>query len=83
MLQTHFGPLELPFSLSTCVFCYFELSVFSCLIFSSLMNEPFFDSYVDRISNAKWELKELGLEHNGFVSLIYLLSATVFKILTL
>lgn len=42
------------------------------------MDEPVFDSYVDRISNAKWEVKELGLEHNGFVSLIYLLSATFF-----
>ena len=26
-----------------------------------------FYSYVDRIANAKWEVKELGLEHNGFV----------------
>ncbi|KAH9660434.1 syndetin [Citrus sinensis] len=25
------------------------------------------DGYVDRISNAKWEVKELGLEHNGFL----------------
>lgn len=24
--------------------------------------------YVDRIANAKWEVKELGLEHNGLVS---------------
>ncbi|CAL5426428.1 unnamed protein product [Camellia sinensis] len=26
--------------------------------------------YVDRISNAKWEVKELGLEHNGYVDLL-------------
>ncbi|KAJ0083830.1 hypothetical protein Patl1_30545 [Pistacia atlantica] len=29
------------------------------------------DGYVDRISNAKWEVKELGLEHNGSVNLDY------------
>ncbi|GAB2231111.1 hypothetical protein Droror1_Dr00027398, partial [Drosera rotundifolia] len=23
--------------------------------------------YVDRIANAKWEVKELGMEHNGYV----------------
>ncbi|KAL5765646.1 hypothetical protein ACOSP7_016263 [Xanthoceras sorbifolium] len=28
------------------------------------------DGYVDRISNAKWEVKELGLEHNGYVDLL-------------
>lgn len=28
------------------------------------------NGYVDRISNAKWELKELGLEHNGYVDLL-------------
>ncbi|XP_011005414.1 PREDICTED: coiled-coil domain-containing protein 132 isoform X4 [Populus euphratica] len=26
--------------------------------------------YVDRIANAKWEVKELGLEHNGYVDLL-------------
>lgn len=26
--------------------------------------------YVDRISNAKWEVKELGMEHNGYVDLL-------------
>lgn len=26
--------------------------------------------YVDRIANAKWELKELGMEHNGYVDLL-------------
>eukprot|EP00268_Persea_americana_P031621 TRINITY_DN3083_c0_g1_i1.p1 TRINITY_DN3083_c0_g1~~TRINITY_DN3083_c0_g1_i1.p1 ORF type:complete len:178 (-),score=20.86 TRINITY_DN3083_c0_g1_i1:241-774(-) len=26
--------------------------------------------YVERISNAKWEVKELGLEHNGYVDLL-------------
>lgn len=25
-----------------------------------------FGRYVDRIANAKWEVKELGLEHNGY-----------------
>lgn len=28
------------------------------------------NGYVDRISNAKWELKDLGLEHNGYVDLL-------------
>ncbi|KAI9194539.1 hypothetical protein LWI28_006939 [Acer negundo] len=28
------------------------------------------NGYVDRISNAKWEVKELGLEHNGYVDLL-------------
>ncbi|KAK9094083.1 hypothetical protein Scep_025552 [Stephania cephalantha] len=28
------------------------------------------DGYVDRIANARWELKELGLEHNGYVDLM-------------
>ncbi|XP_073150883.1 uncharacterized protein [Henckelia pumila] len=28
------------------------------------------DGYVDRIANAKWEVKELGLEHNGYVDLL-------------
>ncbi|KAF6147466.1 hypothetical protein GIB67_021292 [Kingdonia uniflora] len=28
------------------------------------------NGYVDRIANAKWELKELGLEHNGYVDLL-------------
>ncbi|KAF8403172.1 hypothetical protein HHK36_011269 [Tetracentron sinense] len=28
------------------------------------------NGYVDRVSNAKWELKELGLEHNGYVDLL-------------
>ncbi|KAL8546965.1 hypothetical protein ACS0TY_006612 [Phlomoides rotata] len=26
--------------------------------------------YADRIANAKWEVKELGLEHNGYVDLL-------------
>ncbi|KAI3722083.1 hypothetical protein L2E82_33109 [Cichorium intybus] len=26
--------------------------------------------YVDRIANAKWEVKELGMEHNGYVDLL-------------
>ncbi|XVF69047.1 hypothetical protein PTKIN_Ptkin11bG0050000 [Pterospermum kingtungense] len=26
--------------------------------------------YVDRVANAKWELKELGMEHNGYVDLL-------------
>lgn len=26
--------------------------------------------YVDRIANAKWELKDLGMEHNGYVDLL-------------
>ncbi|KAK1435111.1 hypothetical protein QVD17_00871 [Tagetes erecta] len=26
--------------------------------------------YADRISNAKWEVKELGMEHNGYVDLL-------------
>lgn len=26
--------------------------------------------YVDRIANVKWELKELGMEHNGYVDLL-------------
>ncbi|XP_057956018.1 uncharacterized protein LOC131149520 isoform X2 [Malania oleifera] len=28
------------------------------------------NGYVDRIANAKWELRELGLEHNGYVDLL-------------
>ncbi|XP_031111673.1 syndetin isoform X4 [Ipomoea triloba] len=28
------------------------------------------NGYVDRIANAKWELKDLGLEHNGYVDLL-------------
>ncbi|XP_042511409.1 syndetin [Macadamia integrifolia] len=28
------------------------------------------NGYVDRIANAKWELKDLGLEHNGYVDLM-------------
>ncbi|KAH7663045.1 Vacuolar protein sorting-associated protein 54 N-terminal [Dioscorea alata] len=28
------------------------------------------NGYVDKISNAKWEIKELGLEHNGYVDLL-------------
>lgn len=28
------------------------------------------NGYVDRIVNAKWELKELGMEHNGYVDLM-------------
>uniref|UniRef100_A0A2P2L7N4 Uncharacterized protein MANES_11G154000 n=1 Tax=Rhizophora mucronata TaxID=61149 RepID=A0A2P2L7N4_RHIMU len=28
------------------------------------------NGYVDRITNAKWEVKELGLEHNGYVDLL-------------
>lgn len=43
-----------------------------------------FGRYVDRISNAKWEVKELGLEHNGSVSLVlilYLLVGLIFKFL--
>ncbi|XP_030468838.2 uncharacterized protein LOC115687421 [Syzygium oleosum] len=28
------------------------------------------NGYVDRIANAKWEVKELGLEHNGYVDLL-------------
>ncbi|CAN0902476.1 Vps50 [Linum grandiflorum] len=28
------------------------------------------DGYVDRIAAAKWEVKELGLEHNGYVDLL-------------
>ncbi|KAL2652577.1 hypothetical protein R1flu_020705 [Riccia fluitans] len=27
-------------------------------------------SYIDRIANVKWELKELGMEHNGYVDLL-------------
>ncbi|KAL8476802.1 hypothetical protein ACS0TY_029197 [Phlomoides rotata] len=27
-------------------------------------------TYADRIANAKWEVKELGLEHNGYVDLL-------------
>lgn len=27
-----------------------------------------FCRYVDRIANSKWEVKELGVEHNGFVT---------------
>ena len=23
--------------------------------------------YIDRIANVKWELKDLGMEHNGYV----------------
>lgn len=26
-----------------------------------------FSRYVDRIANAKWEVKDLGLDHNGYV----------------
>lgn len=33
----------------------------------SLLN---INGYVDRIANAKWEVKELGLEHNGYVDLL-------------
>lgn len=28
------------------------------------------DGYTDKIANAKWEVKELGLEHNGYVDLL-------------
>ncbi|KAL6506435.1 hypothetical protein OROGR_024616 [Orobanche gracilis] len=28
------------------------------------------NGYVDRIANGKWEVKELGLEHNGYVDLL-------------
>ncbi|XP_049379765.1 uncharacterized protein LOC125844495 isoform X2 [Solanum stenotomum] len=28
------------------------------------------NGYVDRIANAKWEVKELGVEHNGYVDLL-------------
>ncbi|KAK9279860.1 hypothetical protein L1049_013542 [Liquidambar formosana] len=28
------------------------------------------NGYVDRIANAKWDVKELGLEHNGYVDLL-------------
>ncbi|KAL5580161.1 hypothetical protein UlMin_012603 [Ulmus minor] len=28
------------------------------------------NGYVDQISNAKWEVKELGMEHNGYVDLL-------------
>ncbi|XP_058077735.1 uncharacterized protein LOC131226076 isoform X2 [Magnolia sinica] len=28
------------------------------------------NGYADRIANARWELKELGLEHNGYVDLL-------------
>ncbi|KAL3530480.1 hypothetical protein ACH5RR_009802, partial [Cinchona calisaya] len=28
------------------------------------------NGYVDRIANAKWEVKELGMEHNGYVDLM-------------
>ncbi|KAJ4835617.1 hypothetical protein Tsubulata_010861 [Turnera subulata] len=28
------------------------------------------NGYVERIANAKWEVKELGLEHNGYVDLL-------------
>lgn len=28
------------------------------------------NAYVDRIANSKWEVKELGLEHNGYVDLL-------------
>ncbi|XWS28656.1 hypothetical protein CRYUN_Cryun25bG0089600 [Craigia yunnanensis] len=28
------------------------------------------NGYVERIANAKWELKELGMEHNGYVDLL-------------
>ncbi|KAL3684404.1 hypothetical protein R1sor_002426 [Riccia sorocarpa] len=27
-------------------------------------------SYIDRVANVKWELKELGMEHNGYVDLL-------------
>lgn len=28
------------------------------------------DGFIDRVANAKWEVKELGLEHNGYVDLL-------------
>ncbi|TMW93811.1 hypothetical protein EJD97_011127 [Solanum chilense] len=28
------------------------------------------NGYIDRIANAKWEVKELGVEHNGYVDLL-------------
>ncbi|XVE79350.1 hypothetical protein DITRI_Ditri14bG0051100 [Diplodiscus trichospermus] len=28
------------------------------------------NGYVDRVANARWELKELGMEHNGYVDLL-------------
>ncbi|XP_022634241.1 syndetin isoform X2 [Vigna radiata var. radiata] len=28
------------------------------------------NGYVDRVANCKWELKELGMEHNGYVDLL-------------
>ncbi|OMO90341.1 hypothetical protein COLO4_19229 [Corchorus olitorius] len=28
------------------------------------------NGYVDRVANAKWEVKELGMEHNGYVDLL-------------
>ncbi|KAK9690083.1 hypothetical protein RND81_09G103700 [Saponaria officinalis] len=28
------------------------------------------NGYIDRIANAKWEVKELGMEHNGYVDLL-------------
>ncbi|XP_050238888.1 uncharacterized protein LOC126688282 isoform X2 [Mercurialis annua] len=28
------------------------------------------NGYVDRIANAKWEVKELGMEHNGYIDLL-------------
>ncbi|KAG8488577.1 hypothetical protein CXB51_016514 [Gossypium anomalum] len=40
-----------------------------CLDFSPKELE-FPGRYVDRIANAKWELKDLGMEHNGYVDLL-------------
>ncbi|KAF9595052.1 hypothetical protein IFM89_036380 [Coptis chinensis] len=39
--------------------------------------------YVDRIANAKWELKDLGLEHNGLVSLDLLMVVLMHLFLSL
>ncbi|GLT51062.1 hypothetical protein SLA2020_245080 [Shorea laevis] len=38
----------------------------SCLLFPLLIARR----YVDRIANAKWEVKELGMEHNWYVDLL-------------
>lgn len=64
-------PLDfsLPFS-QTILQRTFNISVvkvFIWVIDSVFDAKNFFSRYVDRIANAKWEVKELGLEHNGYV----------------
>lgn len=36
--------------------------------------------YVDRIANAKWEVKELGMEHNGYFILSFCLTSLFINI---